>query len=64
MGIPNVYNAISIDKYDEYIIFNISNNVQSSSVLALSINASVVPFDKTTLTTYFLPDAINAFNLL
>ena len=32
-GIPNVYNAIITDKNDEDIIFNISNNVQSSSVL-------------------------------
>ena len=32
-GIPNVYNAVITDKDDEEIIFNVSNNVQSSSVL-------------------------------
>jgi FkbM family methyltransferase len=32
-GIPNVYAAVITDKDDEDIIFNISNNVQSSSVL-------------------------------
>jgi hypothetical protein len=32
-GIPNVYQAVITDKDDEEIIFNISNNVQSSSVL-------------------------------
>jgi FkbM family methyltransferase len=32
-GIPNVYNAVITDKDDEEVVFNISNNVQSSSVL-------------------------------
>jgi FkbM family methyltransferase len=32
-GIPNVYNAVISDKDDEEIIFNISNNGQSSSIL-------------------------------
>ena len=32
-GIPNVYNDVITDKDDEEIIFNVSNNVQSSSVL-------------------------------
>jgi FkbM family methyltransferase len=32
-GIPNVYNAVITDKDNEEIWFNISNNVQSSSVL-------------------------------
>jgi hypothetical protein len=32
-GIPNVYSAVITDKDDEEIIFNISNNGQSSSVL-------------------------------
>jgi FkbM family methyltransferase len=32
-GIPNVYNAVITDKDDEEIIFNVSNNGQSSSVL-------------------------------
>jgi hypothetical protein len=32
-GIPNVYNAVITDKDDDDVVFNISNNVQSSSVL-------------------------------
>lgn len=32
-GIPKVYNAVITDKNDEEVIFNISNNGQSSSVL-------------------------------
>jgi FkbM family methyltransferase len=34
-GIINVYNNVITDKDDEDIIFNISNNVQSSSILEL-----------------------------
>jgi FkbM family methyltransferase len=34
-GIPNVYNAVISDKDDENIIFHISNNIQSSSMLDL-----------------------------
>ena len=34
-GIPNVYNAVISDKDDEDIIFHISNNHQSSSILDL-----------------------------
>jgi len=32
-GILNVYNAVITDKDDDNIVFNVSNNVQSSSVL-------------------------------
>ena len=32
-GIPNVYNGVVSDKDDEFIMFNISNNLQSSSLL-------------------------------
>ena len=32
-GIPNVYHAVITDKDDEDIIFNVANNVQSSSIL-------------------------------
>jgi hypothetical protein len=32
-GIPNVYNAVITDKDNEDIMFNISNNGQSSSIL-------------------------------
>lgn len=32
-NIPNVYHAVITDKDDENVVFNISNNIQSSSVL-------------------------------
>ena len=43
-GIPNVYNAVITDKNDEEIIFNISNNVQSSSVLEFSTHSQEYPW--------------------
>jgi len=49
-GINNIYNAVITDKDDEDITFNISNNVQSSSVLDFGTHAyehpSVVYVDK------------------
>jgi len=33
IGIPNVYNAVITDKDDDEVVFNISNNGQSSSLL-------------------------------
>ena len=42
-NIPNVYNAVITDKDDEDIIFNISNNIQSSSVLELGTHSIVHP---------------------
>ena len=33
IGIPNVYNAVISDKDDQEVVFNISNNGQSSSLL-------------------------------
>jgi FkbM family methyltransferase len=42
-GIPNVYNAVITDKDDEEIIFNISNNGQSSSVLEFGTHSSAYP---------------------
>ena len=42
-GVPNVYNAVVTDKDDEDIVFNISNNVQSSSVLAFGTHAKEHP---------------------
>ena len=42
-GIPNVYNAVITDKDDEDILFNITNNVQSSSVLELGTHAQEHP---------------------
>ena len=52
-GIPNVYNALVTDKDDEELLFNISNNVQSSSVLEFGTHShehpEVVYVDKITL---------------
>ena len=42
-GIPNVYNAVITDKDDEDIIFNISNNVESSSVLEFGTHSQEYP---------------------
>jgi FkbM family methyltransferase len=54
-GIPNVYNAVITDKDDEEIIFNVSNNVQSSSVLEFGTHSKehpwVVYVDKMNLTS-------------
>jgi len=43
-GIPNVYNALITDKDDEEIIFNISNNGQSSSVLEFGTHSKEHPW--------------------
>lgn len=49
-GIPNVYNAVITDEDDEEIVFNISNNGQSSSVLEFGTHSkehpSIVYIDK------------------
>ena len=49
-GIPNIYNAVITDKDDEEIVFNISNNGQSSSVLEFGTHSkehpSIVYIDK------------------
>jgi FkbM family methyltransferase len=42
-GIPNVYNATISDKDDEPIIFNVSNNVQSSSILEFGTHSQEHP---------------------
>ena len=42
-GIQNIYNAVITDKDDEEIIFNISNNMQSSSVLELGTHREEHP---------------------
>jgi FkbM family methyltransferase len=42
-GIPNVYNALITDKDDEEIIFNVSNNIQSSSVLEFGTHSQEHP---------------------
>lgn len=42
-GIPNVYNAVITDKDDEDVVFNISNNVESSSVLEFGTHSQEHP---------------------
>ena len=68
-GIPNIYNAVITDKDDEKIIFNISNNVQSSSVLEFGTHSTehpdVVYVDKIhtksiTIDTFFERNNIDA----
>jgi len=68
-GIPNVYNTVITDKDDEEIIFNVSNNVQSSSVLEFGTHSqehpSVVYVDKInlksiTIDTFFVRNNIDA----
>ena len=43
-GIPNVYDAVITDKDDEEIVFNISNNGQSSSVLEFGTHSQEHPW--------------------
>lgn len=42
-GIPNVYHAVITDKDDEEVIFHVSNNGQSSSVLDFGTHAQEHP---------------------
>jgi hypothetical protein len=42
-GVPNVYNAVITDKDDEDIVFNVSNNGQSSSVLEFGTHSQEHP---------------------
>ena len=42
-GIPNVYHATITDKDDEMIEFNVSNNIQSSSVLEFGTHSQEHP---------------------
>ena len=68
-GIPNVYNALITNKDDEDVVLNISNNIQSSSVLEFGTHSqehpSVVYVDKIqqqsiTVDTFFERNNINA----
>ena len=43
-GIPNVYNAVVTDKDDETVVFNVSNNYQSSSVLEFGTHSKEHPW--------------------
>lgn len=70
-GIPNVYNAVITDKNDEEVIFNVSNNVQSSSVLEFGTHSqehpSVVYVDKIkqksiTIDTFFERNNLDSAN--
>ena len=42
-GIPNVYNALITDKDDEDILFNVSNNIASSSILEFGTHSREHP---------------------
>jgi FkbM family methyltransferase len=68
-GIPNVYNAVITDTDDKEVIFNVSNNVQSSSVLEFGTHSQehpwVVYVDKLkqksiTIDTFFERNKIDA----
>lgn len=43
-GIPNVYTAVVSDKDDQEVTFNISNNIQSSSILDFGTHAQEHPW--------------------
>ena len=68
-GIPNVYNAVITDTDDTPVTFNVSNNVQSSSVLEFGTHSTehpcVVYVDKTnhlsiTIDTFFERNNLDA----
>jgi FkbM family methyltransferase len=68
-GIPNVYNAVITDRNDDDIVFNISNNGQSSSILDFGTHSQehpqVVYVDKInlksiTIDTFFERNMIDA----
>lgn len=42
-GIPNVYNAVITDQDDKQLIFNVSNNIQSSSILEFGTHSREHP---------------------
>ena len=43
-GIPNIYNAVITDKDDEEVVFNVSNNDQSSSILEFGTHSTEHPW--------------------
>lgn len=43
-GVPNVYQAVITDKDDETVVFNITNNFESSSVLEFGTHAHHHPY--------------------
>lgn len=72
-GIPYVYHAVITDKDDEDVVFNVSNNVQSSSVLEFGTHSqehpSVVYIDKInlksiTIDTFLKETILTRLNLI
>lgn len=63
-GIPNVYNAVITDKDDDTVLFNVSNNVQSSSVYEFGTHSeehpSVVYIDSVEMTTTTVDTFLNS----
>ena len=68
-GIPNVYQAVITDKDNDVVIFNISNNIQSSSILPLGTHkihhdwvhyTHKLPLKTTTVDTFFKKHNLNA----
>jgi hypothetical protein len=68
-GIPNVYNSLITDKDDEDVFFNVSNNIQSSSILDFGTHSRehphVVYVDKVlkksiTIDTFFERNELDA----
>lgn len=68
-GIPNIYQAVITDKDDENISFNISNNIQSSSILEFGTHAIEHPqvkyiekiqLNSITIDTFFERNNLNA----
>lgn len=72
-GIPNVYNAVITDKDDEDVVFHVSNNIQSSSVLEFGTHlkehpgvfyTSAQPQRSITIDTIFERNNIDASNII
>jgi hypothetical protein len=68
-GIPNVYHAVITDKDDADVVFNVANNIQSSSILEFGTHAiehpQVVYVDKIhqksiTIDTFFKRNNLDA----
>jgi len=66
-GIPNVFQAVVSDKEGDTVTFNITNNVQSSSILEFGTHAKnytwCVVTDKKTLTTTRLENFVQRNNV-
>lgn len=71
-GIPNVYNAVITDKDDDTIMFNVTNNIMSSSILDLHTHLSEhphvhligqIPMKTQTLNTFFEKNKIDTSKL-